>query len=247
MTGNPGDNISDVSSAEAFTFATGKLNAAAMLSAAYRPDMIYSFNDGFIGTAYTAAHEALELLLKLYLRRGPIDVPPDKSHGHDLSKLFSAWDCVAREKAELKYHRDVLADLYQSRISRLTLSTPISRDTLGQGHKKNSPTVCEVLQELDVALTPRNITRLCPNYADVLQGFSYPPRVWYTEELLSLTWERFENACRQGESLGLIDIFLSREGAKEVFEGWRQAPWTRPPPRVFGCRRPIPGAAWACA
>ena len=61
------NNARDVSNAAVFTYATSKLDAAASLSASYHHDLSPSYNLGFISTAYTAAHEGMELLLKVYL------------------------------------------------------------------------------------------------------------------------------------------------------------------------------------
>ena len=221
MTNSCDDDLGYVSNVQAFTFATGKLNAAALLSAAYRRDDIHSHNEGFIGAAYTAAHEAMELLLKLYLRRGPGKVTLADSRGHDLCKLFEAWACSDRQKAELKYQREMLVDLDLNRISLLPATTKLRLRGHGKPSMNDSLTVRDAIEQLDAELPPRNISRLCPNYADLLAGFACPPEVWYPEELLSLTWERFTAASRQGESLGLIEAFLKREGTGAVFEGWR--------------------------
>ena len=243
MTAHQGDDESGVSNVDAFTYATSKLKAAAVLSAVYRHDMMPSYNLGFMGTAYTAAHEAVELLLKLYLRRGPMDVPSEKTRGHDLAKLFRRWSWSGRSKAEIAYQRDVFGDLNLNRISRL-----IQRATLNLGahgelppdfkeHEKeyyescrrykfellyeNAPTVREVLQRLDTELGARKITRICSTYADEIRGFSCAPETWYPDELLSLTWKKLENDTRQKKSMGVIEAFLKREGTKAVFEGWR--------------------------
>ena len=185
------------------------------------PDDIPSYNEGFIGAAYTAAHEAMELLLKLYLRRGPGNVTPSDSRGHDLCMLFESWDCSARQKAELKYQRGILADLDLNRISLLSPAKKLRLRRHRRPSKNGSLTVRDAIELLDAELPPRNISRLCPNYADLLDGFAYPPEVWYPEELLSLQWGRFTTASQQGESLGLIRAFLNREGTAAVFEGWR--------------------------
>ena len=206
---------------QAFTFATSKLKAAAVLSASYRPDMIHSYNEGFIGTAYTAAHEAVELLLKLYLRHGPVRVPPTKSHGHDLGKLFEAWDFAARNEAEIKYQRDILGDLTLNRFPQMAPGTKFGPTADSNQLGTSSLTVRDVLEELDAELSPRCILRLCPSYSNVFDGFSCPPETWYPEELLSKRWEQFVKASRQGASLGFIEAFLKREGTKTVFEGWR--------------------------
>ena len=232
-----------MSNADAMTFATSKLKAAAVLSAAYRHDMIPSYNLGFMGTAYTAAHEAVELLLKLYLRRGPTMVPLEKTYGHDLAKLFTCWCWSGRNTAEIAYQRDILGDLNLNRISIL-----VQRETLSLGahgelppdfrqHEKeydkayrqykfgllykNAPTVREVLQRVDIGLGARKITRICPTYTYEVPDYSCSPETWYPEELLSMTWQEFENDTRQQKSMGLIEAFLKREGTKEIFEGWR--------------------------
>ena len=192
--------------AEAFLYVISKLDAAAVLSASYRSDMISPYNLGFIGTAYTAAHEGMELLLKAYLRK----VMGKESHGHDLGKLFMQWDKEARTKAELAYQNHVLAHL------RFRLASPPR--WLFEG----SPTVEKVVNEVDTILGgARNITTLCKGHADRITGFLCGPKVWYPEEVLSTEWAQLVTAIKQGESLDFVKKFLKREGTKEVFEGWR--------------------------
>ena len=41
----------------------------------------------------------MELLLKVYLRRGPPDMTQEKAWGHDLGKLFMKWDDPGRNVA----------------------------------------------------------------------------------------------------------------------------------------------------
>ena len=236
-------DVREVSSMDAFAYATGKLSAAAALSAAHHQDIYYAYNLGFIGTAYTAAHEAMELLLKVYLKRGT-GMVRNKVSGHDLSKLFMQWDERGRTKAELAYQRGVLGDLEANRIvpaaSQATLNLGRHGD-LPQDYSErkaeydesfhqykvkllheNSPTVQAVVGNLDAALGARNITWLCkPAHAGEIKGFPCDPKVWYPEELLSLEWGRFANATRQGESLGFVEEFLKREGTEKVFVGWR--------------------------
>ena len=69
-----------MSKAEGFTYATSKLDAAAMLSASSLSDMVGAYSLGFIGTAYTAAHEAMnsdaELPALLLGRCGSFSGPP---------------------------------------------------------------------------------------------------------------------------------------------------------------------------
>ena len=84
-------DLREVSNTEAFAYATSKLDAAAALSAFPLLDAVYGYNLGFIGTAYTAAHEAMELLLKLYLKRGPPAMERGKAWGHELGDLFMKW------------------------------------------------------------------------------------------------------------------------------------------------------------
>ena len=86
--------------AKAFTYATSKLDAAAVLSASHRQYI-------FIGTAYTAAHEAMKLLLKVCLKEGA-GIEPNEAWGHDLGELFMKWDANGRTEAELAYQRGVL-------------------------------------------------------------------------------------------------------------------------------------------
>ena len=236
-------DVREVSSMEAFAYATSKLSAAAVLSAAPHQDIYYAYNLGFIGTAYTATHEAMELLLKVYLKRG-MGMVRNKVWGHDLGKLFMQWDEQGRTKAELAYQRGVLGDLEANRIvpaaSQATLNLGRHGDLPHDYSERkaeydeafrqyqvkllheDSPTVREVVGNLDAALGARNITWLCkPAHAGEIKGFPCDPKVWYPEELLSLEWGRFANATRQGESLGLVEEFLKREGTEKVFIGWR--------------------------
>ena len=62
-----------VSNTAALAYAASKLDAAAVLSASHLQDMYQPYNLGFISAAYTAAHETMELLLKLYLKKGAED------------------------------------------------------------------------------------------------------------------------------------------------------------------------------
>ena len=232
----------EVSNAAAFTYAISKLNAAAVLSASYRQDLFQAHNLGFIGTAYTAAHEGMELLLKVYLKRG-LGREGQEAWGHDLGELFMQWK-QGRIKAELAYQSYVLEDLEMNRIrpaaKRATLNLGPNRELPPDYRERkaeydeafrqyqvkllheNSPTVREVVSSLDVALGARKITRLCkPGHAGDIKGFPCAPEVWYPEELLFTEWSRFANATRQGESLGFIEAFLKREGTNKVFLGWR--------------------------
>jgi len=192
---------------DALTYAISRLGAAAVLSASYRSDIIPPYNMGFIGTAYTAAHEGMELLLKVYLRKAM----GKESHGHDLGELFEQWDEEARTKAELAYQNYVVTCL----AHRLNSLPP---KCLFEG----SPTVEKVVNKVDAILGgARNITTLCPGHADRIAGFPCRPDVWYPQEVLSTEWARFSTATKQGESLGFVQAFLKREGAEEVYEGWR--------------------------
>ena len=73
---------------KAFIYATSKLDAAAVMAASLGQDVIPAYNLGFVSAAYTTAHEAMELLLKVYLIRGPMALPREEVRGHDLGKLF---------------------------------------------------------------------------------------------------------------------------------------------------------------
>ena len=229
--------------AEAFTYATSKLDAAAVLSASHHQDIIPAYNLGFIGTAYTAAHEAMELLLKVYLKRGRMAIEPNEAWGHDLGELFMKWDANGRTEAELAYQRGVLKDLWINRIgkaaSRATLNLGPNRELPHDYDEQKTeyneayreyhirllqdgcPTVLDVVRKLDAALGAKNIASLCPTRRDEVKGSRYDPEVWYPKELLSTEWSRFSNASRQDESLGFVEAFLKREGTKNVFEGWR--------------------------
>ena len=237
-------DLREVTNTAAFAYATSKLDAAAVLSASHLQDMVHAYNLGFISAAYTAAHEAMELLLKVYLKRGPVAMARKEAWGHDLGKLFMKWDKQGRTKAELAYQNGVLGDLEANRIyeaaSQATLNLGPHRelppdyseqkakyDEAFRRYKvkllhDDSPTVRDVVGKLDTALGLRNITRLCkPTHAEMIKGFPCNPEVWYPEELLSTEWGRFAQATRQGELLGFVEAFLKREGTKLVFEGWR--------------------------
>lgn len=232
----------EISNAAAFTYATSKLDAAAVLSASYRPDTYQAHNLGFIGTAYTAAHEGMELLLKVYLKRS-LNMSREEAWGHDLGRLFMQWG-QDRAKAELAYQSGVLNDLKMNRIrpaaEQATLNLGPNREppadyserqaeynaAFRQYHvellHEGSPTVGEVAKKLDAALGARNIVQLCNAvHESEIKGFSYDPKVWYPEELLSTEWGRFATATEQGDSLGFVEAFLKREGTRRVFEGWR--------------------------
>ncbi len=194
---------------EAFLYAISKLDAAAVLSASYRSDIIPLYNLGFIGAVYTAAHEGMELLLKAYLRKA-MGKQKEESQGHNLGKLFKQWDDEARTKAELAYQNHVLNGL------KIRLESPPK--WLFEG----SPTVEKVVNKMDAILGgARNITTLCPGHADRITGFPCGPEVWYPQEVLCTKWDEFFTATKQGESLGFVKEFLKREGTEEVFEGWR--------------------------
>ena len=205
----------DKTDAAARTYATAKLNAAAVLSASYLPDMYDPQTLGFISTAYTAAHEAMELLLKLYLKRGPKKTVSEIKC-HDLGKLFMMWDEKRRTEAELAYQRFVLDDIKKKRINK----------TLRQYRKKllheGSPTVRDVLKNLDDKLGARNITWLCElNYQRVIKGCPCKPEAYYPDKLLSVEWGRFAEATKQGSPLGVVEAFLKKEGTNSVFVGLR--------------------------
>lgn len=240
-------DIREISNTEAFTYATGKLDAAAVLSASYLHDMYHAQNLGFIGAAYTAAHEAMELLLKVYLKRG-LGMARGEAWGHDLGKLFMQWDEHEqghKARAELSYQRDVLSDLKMNRILRafqMTLQREYNMEDyrdwppglseeqvkekehqyLTELTRDGSATVHEIVGNLDAILGAKNIIELCkPAHAGEIRGFPCAPKVWYPEELLSTEWGRFATATQQGESLGFVEAFIKREGTKLVFEGWR--------------------------
>ena len=75
---------------------TAEADAAAVLSASHLQDMYQPYNFGFISAAYTAAHETMELLLKLYLKKGPRTIRRKEAWGHDLGELFMKWDAQGR-------------------------------------------------------------------------------------------------------------------------------------------------------
>ena len=235
-------DLGEVSNTAVFTYATSKLDAAAVLSASHLLDMYQPQNLGFIGTAYTAAHEAMELLLKVYLQKGPPSMAREKTLGHNLGKLFMKWDDQGRTKAELAYQHGVLEDLEVNRINSAASQATLNlgphgllppdyserkaeyNEAFRQYHvtllHESSPTVRDVVGKLDAALGARNITWLCKPMHEI-KGFRCSPEVWYPEELLSTEWGRFAKATKQGESLGFAEAFLKREGTKLVFEGWR--------------------------
>ena len=237
-------DLRQVTNTAAFAYATSKLDAAAVLSASYLPDMYQPYDLGFISAAYTAAHEAMELLLKVYLKKGPPAMERKEAWGHDLGKLFMKWPDQDRTKAELAYQNGVLGDLEVNRIyeaaSQATLNLGRHREPPPDYSERKaeyneafrqyqvkllhegSPMVRDVVGKLDAALGARNITQLCkPTHAKMIKGFPCNPEVWYPEELLSTEWDRFAQATRQGESLRFVEAFLKREGTKLVFEGWR--------------------------
>ena len=237
------NNARDVSSAAAFTYATSKLDAAALLSASYHHDLYPAQNLGFISTAYTAAHEGMELLLKVYLKReSRFDL--NKIRRHDLGELFMLWDKEMRTNAELTYQKGILKDIRINRIFRAASQATLNLDRNGvlppdyeekktQYHKdfrryqfkllyECSPTVRDVVRNLDATLGARNITWICkPAYASKIYGFLCEPEVWYPDDLLSMEWRKFSNLTQRDESLCFVETFLKKEGSKNVFVGWR--------------------------
>ena len=220
MKSEPEKDIGGAPDIDAFLYATSKLRAAAVLSASYHSDMIPSYNLGFIGTAYTAAHEGMELLLKVYLRR-VLKLDENKTWGHDLGELFMKWDQQGRHKAEVAYQGSVLGDLNLNRIWPARGRTTLKFDSQGELLQEGSLTVGDVIRRLDATLGERNINWLCYGYKDEIRGFPCRPEVWYPKELLAMKWSRFVDASRKDESLELVEAFLKREGTKFVFEGWR--------------------------
>ena len=195
---------------EALIYATSKLHAAAVLSASYPNDIIRLYNLGFISAAYTTAHEGMELLLKVYLRK-VMGKQKEESKGHDLGELFEKWDEEARTKAELAYQNHVVKRLAER------FKSPAPKWLFEGSH-----TVEEVVNKVDAILGgAMNITALCPGHADRIAGFPCGPEVWYPQELLCTKWDEFSTATKQGKSLGFVQAFLKREETKEVFEGFR--------------------------
>lgn len=238
----PDHDINDVSDRDAHIYATTKLAAAAVLSASFRRDMVAAYNLAFVGAAYTTAHEAVELLLKLYLQRGPQRLPAKATRGHDLAELFGKWSNDGRRNAELAYQTRILEEITFNRVcavvdGRFTAASDgrlppdihdpakeydrVHRETVTALLREGSPNVGVVVQRIDANLGAKNITDLCETHGQGLQGFDCGPRVWYLEELLAMPWECFERATECGEPLGLIEAFLNREGTKAVFVGWR--------------------------
>ena len=238
----PDHDINDVSDRDAHTYATTKLAAAAVLSASFLPDMVAAYNLAFVGAAYTTAHEAVELLLKRYLQRGPQRLPARETWGHNLAELFGKWSDDGRRDAELAYQKRVFEEITFNRVgaavdARFTagrdgvlppdIQDPAKeydrarRETVTALLREGSPTVGDVVQRINGILGAKNITDLCGTHGRGLQGFDCGPPVWYPEELLGMPWDRLEDATHLGEPLGLIEAFLNREGTKPVFEGWR--------------------------
>ena len=237
------NNAPDVSNAAVFTYATAKIDAAAYLSASYRPDLYFSQNLGFISTAYTAAHEGMELLLKVYLKRGR-KFDSNKIRDHDLGKLFMLWDREMRTNAEITYQKGVLEDIFINRIFPVVSQATQNLDRNGalppdyeerktqydEDYRQymtkllceDSPTVRDVVGKLDAALGARNITWICkPGYTSKVDGLQYEPEVWYPDDLLSMEWGQFYNLTQRGDSLGFVETFLRKEGSRNVFVGWR--------------------------
>ena len=214
-------DLDGVEDGEAHLYATARLSAAAVLSASYLHDMLAPHNLGFMGAAYTAAHESVELFLKLYLRRGPPALPDEESRGHHLPALFEKWGRDGRQRAEVAYQANVLGDLSLNRLSpaRARLTAEGREDGLLARLRDKSATVGDVLECVDEVLGPENITQLCSAHKELIKGFACPPKVWYPPELLELPVQRYVRATEDKESLGLIEAFLAREGTHEVFMG----------------------------
>ena len=96
---------------------------------------------GFVGEAYTAAHECAELVLKMHLENSGTEVPR-RRHGHDLPRLFRLWG-DDRDKAELAYQAWVVESTVQSRLAEATRKA-LRLDDFPYMPKSERPSVEEV-------------------------------------------------------------------------------------------------------
>ena len=228
-----------VSDEDRFTFATSKLAAAAIVAASFRVDAVPAQNLGFMGTAYSATHEATELILKIYLERC-LSRNPRRFRDHHLGTMFDAWSSDDRDSAELAYQRKIRDELFERFDSSDWVAAGVDpRETLPPDFY-DSHTDCgfrvegcrnqslghtlsgaQVVRGLDDLLDPPNINELCGSYATLVPGYPRAPEHVYTSEFLGMKWKAFCVATEKQQSLGLIGALLHREGSNEIYQGWR--------------------------
>ena len=213
--------------------------AASIVAASYRHDAVLAHNLGFMGTAYSATHEATELILKIYIAKC-LGGNPREFRDHHLGRMFDAWANEDREGAELAYQKEVRDGLV-GRFQRASWAAagldvggvlPSDFDERRSVYEARvadwrkqllgkTPSAGEVVSELDRLLGVPNIRELCGPYATSSPGYPRAPEHVYTSEFLEMEWRVFCAATEKGESLGLVRALLHREGSSDVFQGWR--------------------------
>jgi len=220
----------------------GRIEAASALAATVLPDLVRHYEMGFVGAAYTVAHECTELVLKMHLDGVGVKYPTFGRKGHDLPKLFRLWG-EDRERAELAYQKWFVGFTVQRRLAdaiertlrlddysgmdeteRLSMESvnravrEIQRSIL----REDDPPVGAVLGKIDAMIGPRDVRALCiPARQEQFAEARYPANVWYPEKLLALQWRELVEANAESRSLGIIQWFLEREGTPDVYSAWK--------------------------
>ena len=220
----------------------GRIEAASALAATVVPDMVRHYEMGFVGAAYTVAHECTELVLKMHLEGLGVEYSTFGRDGHDLPKLFGLWG-DDREKAEVAYQKWFVGFTVQSRLADAVEKTlrlndyssmhererpsvesinRASREIQNSILRENDPSVAAVLGQIDVMIGPRDVRALCiPARQEQFAEARYPANVWYPEKLLELQWKELVEATGESRSLGIIRWFLEREGTPDVYSAWK--------------------------
>ena len=169
-----------------FTFATSKLDAASIVAASFRRDLLPAQNLGFMGTAYSATHEATELILKIYLGKC-LGRNPREFRDHHLGRMFDAWAPGDRESAELAYQREIGDELIErferagwaaAGIDPLGILPPDFDERKSEYESRitkwrnellgKTPSAGAVVSELDRQLGVPNIRELCGTYGTTI-------------------------------------------------------------------------------
>ncbi len=197
---------------------------------------------GFVGAAYTVAHECTELVLKLHLDSLGVKYPTFGRDGHDLPKLFELWG-DDREKAEVAYQRWVVGSTVSSRLAEAIETTlglerypymsederPSTEDVNRKSRemqeailREQDPPVAVVLHRIDALIGSKDVRTLCiPARQEQFAEARYPANVWYPEKLLELRWKELVEATGESKSLGIVRSFLEKEGTPEVYSAWK--------------------------
>ena len=219
-----------------------QIEAAAALAATVLPDLVKHYKMGFVGAAYTVAHECAELVLKLHLDSLGIEYSTFGREGHDLPKLFELWS-DDRDNAEVAYQRWFVDFTVQNRLrdaiektlrlrdyADMDPSERASMESLNRATwemqqailREDDPSVAEVLGRIDAMIGPEDVRTLCvPARRQQFAEARYAASVWYPDKLLGLQWKELVQATGESRSLGTIRWFLEREGTPDVYSAWK--------------------------